>query len=133
MRLLLDTHAFAWAKALPSRLSRPAREAIVDPENEVHVSLASAWELCLKARLGKLDPSIDALIGSEAIFMDQLDASGFVLLAISATHVFETSRLPLHHRDPFDRLLIAQARCEALTIVTHDPLFTPYGVSLVAT
>jgi len=133
MRILLDTHVFAWAKALPKRLSRQARQAIVDPNNEVYVSLASAWELCIKARLGKLHPTFNALIGSDAIFVAQIEASGFQLLPIAAPHVFATRRLPLHHRDPFDRLLIAQALADGLTIVTHDPEFAPYGVALIAT
>lgn len=133
MRLLLDTHALVWAKSAPGSMTEEARAAIVDADNDVFVSLASAWELCIKSMVGKLRGNVSALIGSAATFRSQLEASGFELLPIEPPHVFETLRLPLHHRDPFDRMLAAQARVEDLVIVTRDQAFAPYGVRLLQT
>jgi len=132
VRLLLDTHTLVWAKVMPSRLSPAARSAVSDADNEVWVSLASAWELCVKARLGKLHASFDALIGSDVTFRERLEESGFDLLPILPAHVFETRFLPLHHRDPFDRMLVAQARTEGLTLVTRDPELGVYGIPIIA-
>lgn len=131
MRLLLDTHAFVWAKADPGRLREAARDAIEDPSNEVYVSLASAWELCVKATIGKLHGDVSLLVGSEKGFLGQLETSGLALLNIAPAHVFETSRLPLHHRDPFDRLLVAQALVEGLVLVTNDDSLAAYDVPIV--
>lgn len=133
MRLLLDTHVLLWVKADPGRLGDASRRAIVEPKNEVFVSLASAWELCVKAAAGKLLGNHAALIGSEDVFREQLDASGLELLPIGLSHVIETVRMPMHHRDPFDRLLIAQASIEDLTIVTADQAFRAYGARILPT
>ena len=97
------------------------------------MSLASAWELCVKVAAGKLLGNHAALIGSPQVFLDQLSASGLELLAIEPAHVFATRHLPLHHRDPFDRLLIAQAAIEGLTIVTADRVFATYGTPTLPT
>lgn len=131
MRLLLDTHALLWAKAEPARLSDEARAAIIDPANEVLVSLASGWELCVKAAAGKLLGDYGALIRDEETFRQQLEASDFELLPIDASHVFAALRLPMHHRDPFDRLLVAQAWVEDLVLVTRDDAFAAYGPRLM--
>jgi PIN domain nuclease of toxin-antitoxin system len=133
-RYLLDTHALLWAIADPARLSDEARRQISDGANEVYVSIASAWELCVKVAAGKLALSnYGALLGSAATFQAELETAGFQLLPISASHVFETQRLAMHHRDPFDRLLVAQALIEDLVLVTHDDALRPYPARLLMT
>ena len=124
MRLLLDTHTFLWWVADAPELSARARTAIARSRNECFVSLASLWELAIKSSLGKLEIS-----GSLARFIpEQLAANRFRELGIEVRHVARVARLPFHHRDPFDRLLAAQALEEELTIVSADPLFRRYGV-----
>ncbi len=117
MRLLLDTHAFLWWRS-GARLAKPARAAVEDAGNDVLVSAAVAWEIVVKRTLGKL--RFDGTV-KEAI-----DDEGFTHLPITAAHVDELAGLPPHHKDPFDRLLVAQARLEGLTIVTRDALITRY-------
>lgn len=124
VRLLLDTQVFLWWKLDDPRLVVDARETIATADL-VLVSTASAWEIAIKCRLGKLDLQED--------FERGVRESGFERLPIGFSHAAETRALGDHHRDPFDRMLIAQARVEGLTIVTHDPLFCPYGVPLVWT
>jgi PIN domain nuclease of toxin-antitoxin system len=124
VRLLLDTHVFLWWKLDDPRLVVEARDKIATADL-VLVSAASAWEIAIKCRLGKLDFHED--------FERGVRESGFERLPIGFSHAAETRTLADHHRDPFDRMLIAQARVEGLTIVTHDPLFGPYGVPLVWT
>lgn len=123
MRLLLDTHALLWALADPDRLGHEARDAIRDGRNEVLVSAASAWEIAIKQAAGRLRAPDDLL--------EVMVAAGFGSLPISARHAMMAGALPPHHRDLFDRMLVAQARAEALTIVTHDQRFSPYGVDLL--
>ena len=125
MRLLLDTLALLWALATPDRLSPRARDAIVDGTNEVFVSPASPWELVIKEAAGKLQATGD--------LRAEIDAAAFVALPITIDHALAAGALPLHHKDPFDRMLIAQATLESLTIVTRDPRFEPYGVPLLRT
>jgi PIN domain nuclease of toxin-antitoxin system len=124
MRLLLDTHALLWALADPDRLSDDAHEAVRDGRNEVLVSAASVWEIAIKRAAGKLDAPDDLL--------DVTVAAGFQSLPISAQHALLAGALPRHHRDPFDRMLVAQARAESLLIVTRDPRFAPYEVNVLA-
>lgn len=124
MRLLLDTHALLWWLA-DEGLNDQARDAIADPVNLVMVSAASAWEISIKKALGKLSAPDD--------LERQLDESGFVPLAISVAHGIAAGQLPRHHDDPFDRMLIAQAFGEGLTIVTHDKRFSDYNVALLPT
>lgn len=121
MRLLLDTHAMIWFTGEPDALAPEARRAIVDAD-VVAVSAASVWEVSTKAALGKLRPPVDDLV-------EELSAWGFELLPITPTHAWAVSRLPLLHRDPFDRMLVVQAQLEGLTIVTRDPGITQYQVS----
>jgi PIN domain nuclease of toxin-antitoxin system len=121
-RLLLDTHVFLWWKLDDQRLKVGVRDAIARADI-VFVSAASAWEAAIKARLGKLELTVD--------FAEGVKDSGFERLAIGFQHAAETRTLPDHHRDPFDRMLIAQARVERLVVVTHDPLFEPYGLDLL--
>ncbi len=123
MRLLLDTHALVWAMIDPGHLADDAVEALRDGRNEVFASAASVWEIEIKRALGKLQVPDDLI--------DALTASGFLPLAMSLKHASVAGSLPLHHRDPFDRMLIAQAQLESLTIVTRDPRFVPYGVRLL--
>lgn len=124
MRLLLDTHTLLWWVDDAPGLSRRARAAVADPENECLFSLASLWEMAIKASLGKLE--LPATI--EAFVERHLVAGGFRALAIDVAHVARVAQLPFHHRDPFDRLLAAQALEEELAIVSRDPVFKSYGV-----
>jgi PIN domain nuclease of toxin-antitoxin system len=124
VRLLLDTHALLWWLADDPGLSEAARSAVGDPRNVVAVSAASAWEMSIKTGLGKLRAPDD--------LSSELDANGFLRLAISIEHALRAGALPPHHRDPFDRMLVAQAELESLTIVTRDQRFEPYAVPLLA-
>jgi PIN domain nuclease of toxin-antitoxin system len=124
MKLLLDTHALLWWLAGDARLSRDARAAIDDRENVVFVSAASVWEVATKHRLGKLDAR--ALVGQ---FRDVLAAQGFVPLDVSIDHAERAGTLPGVHRDPFDRMLIAQAQAENLRLISNEELFDGYGLS----
>ena len=120
MNLLLDTHVLLWALDSPERLDDRARDAIRDPRNRVLVSSASAWEISIKTALGKLRFDGD-LTGV-------LKAVGFDPLAIDVEHALAAGALPPVHRDPFDRMLVAQARAEGLTVVTRDDVFESYDV-----
>lgn len=124
MRLLLDTNALLWWLA-DEGLTDQARETIADPENLVMVSAASAWEISIKKALGKLSAPDD--------LERQIGESGFAALPISIAHGLAAGQLPRHHDDPFDRMLIAQAFGEGLTIVTHDRRFSDYNVALLST
>lgn len=119
--MLLDTHALIWALAQPRRLPDRVVADIRDPGNSVHLSAASTWEIAIKAAIGKITADV-AAIAREA------RAAGFDELPISIAHTMRVRGLPSHHRDPFDRLLVAQALEEGLTIVTHDPAFGAYPV-----
>ena len=123
MRLLLDTHALIWALANPDRLSPQAAEAIRAETNDVFVSIVSPWEIAIKKSLGKLRAPDDLQV--------QLNEKGFELLQVSLRHTESLESLPRHHGDPFDRMLIAQARVEGLPIVTADPSFAGYDVTVV--
>lgn len=124
MRLLLDTHALLWWLADDPSLREAAREAIASPESAVFVSAGSAWEIAIKQALGKLRGPGDL----EA----ELESEGFAPLSITVGHALAAGALPRHHDDPFDRLLVAQAQAEGLTIVTRDPRIEPYGVATLA-
>jgi PIN domain nuclease of toxin-antitoxin system len=129
MRLLLDSHIFVWAKSAPSLLGDAVAAAIVAPQNGVFVSVASAWELWLKHARKPISPVLD---GGADGFEAALAESGFLLLDISLEHAWKAASLPMHHRDPFDRMLIAQAIGEGMTLVSSDPEFEDYsGLSLL--
>ena len=117
MRLLLDTHALIWWDE-GTGLKKSAQKAIRDAD-QVFVSAASAWEIAIKASLGRIDP--------RRSFAEAIEENGFEELPVMVRHATAVSHLPWHHRDPFDRLLIAQARVDRLTIVTRDPAFAAYG------
>lgn len=122
MNLLLDTHVLLWWLA-GARLDPPARARIADPHALVAVSAATVWEIALKGAIGKL--RVDRSI------LHHIGAGGFEPLPISLDHAEAVGHLPLHHRDPFDRMLIAQARAEGLTLVTRDPAFDAYDVEVL--
>jgi PIN domain nuclease of toxin-antitoxin system len=123
-RLLLDTHAFLWWRGDSRRLVGPAREAIASADI-VFVSAATAWEAAIKAALGRLD--VPDTIESGVV------DSGFEKLPISFSHAESAAALPSHHADPFDRMLVAQARSEGLTLVSHDRRLEPYDVTVLWT
>jgi PIN domain nuclease of toxin-antitoxin system len=124
VRLLLDTHSFLWFVLADAQLSAAARAAISDPANEVFISPATYWEIAIKVRTGKY-----ALAGSYLNFVQHnIDANDFDILPIEVKHTAVVAVLPFHHRDPFDRLLIAQALVEDLTLVSNESLFDSYGV-----
>jgi PIN domain nuclease of toxin-antitoxin system len=119
VRLLLDTHVVIWALT-GARLSKQARTAIQDPDNTVVTSAASLWEMSIKAGLGRLTMPANLL----AALVEQ----DIGLLAVSGEHALEVRDLPDHHRDPFDRMIVAQARHDGLTVVTRDPDIQQYDV-----
>ena len=124
MRLLLDTHAWLWWNQDGPELSRAARRAIASPHNECWLSMASAWDMAVKIANGKLTLEGDL----EHFLPEQMAENGFAILPIGIRHVARTVKLPFHHRDPFDRLIIAQALVEGLTVVSADRVFLKYGV-----
>jgi PIN domain nuclease of toxin-antitoxin system len=126
MRILLDSHTFVWAKSAPENLREEARAAIVDPGNDVYLSLASAWELWLKHAKKPIAGLAPVLDNGAAAFRETVRESGIELLGITLEHAAMAASLPKVHRDPFDRMLIAQAAIEHLTIATRDPVFRRY-------
>ena len=118
MKLLLDTHVFLWWRGDSRELGKAARDAMMHAGNEVYVSAVAAWEIVIKRALGKLrfDESVGEAIAEE----------GFTPLEVSVRHVDELSKLADHHRDPFDRLLVAQARVEGMSLVSADPWVLRY-------
>ncbi len=119
MRLLLDTHVLLWALAEPGRLSDAARSAIADRRNDIWVSAASTWELATKYRLGKF-PAAQVLVLGYVEHLARLDAHE---LAVSSRHALDAGLLNWEHRDPFDRMLAAQAMVESASLVTADKVF----------
>lgn len=123
MRFLLDTHAFLWWLADDPKLSASAREALASPEALLFVSAVSVGEVAIKRQLGKIQVEGDLVA--------EIAAGGFLELPITAKHAQVAGDLPRHHDDPFDRMLLAQAKVEGLTLVTRDSEFAPYGVALL--
>ena len=126
MRLLVDTHAFLWWLTGDTRLKSAVQSLIRDPANEVYLSAASLWEASIKRALGRL--RFDT-----AEITSALASGGFRELPVKALHAIAAGGLSRHHDDPFDRMLVAQAAAEGLTLITHDKAFEPYGVSVVWT
>ncbi len=124
MRLLLDTHAFLWFIGGSPRLSVAARKAIEAPENERFLSAASIFEMAIKVSLGKLTVAqpLDQILARE------IETGSFSLLPIEVRHVAVLASLPFHHRDPFDRLLAAQAQVDSLVFLSTDEAFDAYGI-----
>lgn len=123
MRLLLDTHTLLWSLVAPTRLSARAANAIEAGDSEVYVSIVSPWEMAIAKARGRMNPPDD--------LEKQLERRGFTLLPVTLPHTQMIESLPHHHRDPFDRMLVAQAQVEGLTIVTVDRLLRRYPVSLL--
>jgi PIN domain nuclease of toxin-antitoxin system len=126
MNLLLDTHAFLWAIDNSPQLSESARTAIIDGNNFVFVSAATAWEIAVKKAIGKLTIP-------QGSYLDELRVHRFTPLDITTEHALAVEMLPHYHRDPFDRLLIAQAQMERLTLITRDARIKQYAVPVIET
>ena len=127
MRLLLDSHALIWYVDSDQLLSQVAHAAITDPSNDLLVSTATIWELAIKAGLGKLTLSAPYRHWMAKAINDL----GALILPISVDYADAQMRLPNHHRDPFDRMLIAQSQLEGISLVSNEPIFDRYGVSRV--
>ena len=122
MRLLLDTHVLLWWLSDDRKLAKNARDIIANPDNDVLVSSASAWEISIKAALGRLEIELDNLENA-------IVRNSFRPLPIGTQHALTAGRLPNLHRDPFDRMLVAQASVEELRLVSHDRVFERYGLA----
>jgi PIN domain nuclease of toxin-antitoxin system len=128
LRILLDTNAWLWTVSAPERLSPQARALVEGREHELYLSAASAWEIAIKYSQGKLrmpEPPLKYV-------PSRLEQLGVLPLPIDQAHALQVSTLPMHHRDPFDRILIAQAQLEDLPILTSDPVFAAYDVRTIA-
>ena len=127
MKLLLDTHTWLWWQSAPERLNERTRELLADPDETLLFSAASSWEIGIKYALKKLE-----LSEPPGIFVpDRVARGGFTPIPIEHAHALRVAELPLHHRDPFDRLLIAQAQLESATLATGDPAFLLYDVDVL--
>lgn len=124
MRVLLDTRIFVWWLASDRKLPKAAEPIILDPANEIHVSAGSVWEITVKSGLGQIqvDP---------ALVVAAIAESGFQELPVTSRHAIEVATLPKHHRDPFDRLLVAQSRIEPMHLLTHDRQLAAYGSTVL--
>lgn len=127
MKLLLDTHTFIWWDSEPTRISPAALSLLVQPENEILLSLVSLWEIQIKAQLGRLELRIPLV---DITLRQQLD-NGLLLLPIVLEHILELDNLPWHHKDPFDRMLIAQGRTEGATLISCDAAFGSYDCQVI--
>jgi PIN domain nuclease of toxin-antitoxin system len=127
VRLLLDTHCWLWAMCSPERINLKVRKILENPETELYLSAASVWEASIKQALGKLKVPEPL----DKYFATRMREERVYELAISVRHAARVGELPHHHRDPFDRILIAQAQCESLPIVTADPAFKKYDVKSI--
>ena len=126
MRLLLDTHAFLWRVFDDARLSPAASDLISDPAAEILFSAVSSWEIAIKARTGRLDlpPDVSEFVA------DQVHRNRFAVLGVELSHALRVHALPDHHRDPFDRVLVAQAQVEAVPLLSRDSQLGAYEVEL---
>lgn len=128
MRILLDTQVWLWMQSAPARLGPRALAVVVDPENDLLLSAASSWEIAIKHALGKL-----RLPAPPPEYVpSRMQASGTNALPITHAHALQVASLPAHHRDPFDRLLVAQAQVESLPVLTADPQIGRYAVEAIA-
>jgi len=124
VRILLDTHTLLWTALSPEHLSRKAAEEIADPENVALVSAASAWEIATKVRLGKLRGAEDF----ERDFLPAVESAGYTFLSIDAAIALRAGRLTGDHRDPFDRMIAAQAIADDIPIISADPKLDSFGI-----
>ena len=127
MKILLDTHIFIWMATEPERLSTDLADKIVNPQNSIFLSIVSIWEMQIKVALGKLDLMSDLEITIDS----QVKSNRIQLLLIDLQHIYALKNLPSHHRDPFDRLLIAQSQIEQMTLATVDRLFDLYEIDII--
>lgn len=127
MDLLLDTHVFLWWVNDADELAPKWRKAIANPDNRCHLSVVSCWEMAIKSSLGKLTLAQPL----ERFIPEQLQLNDFRLLDLDFRHICKVESLPFHHRDPFDRLLIAQASVEKMTILTADSEFSRYSIKII--
>ncbi len=127
MNYLLDTHTFLWWIDNDTRLSKTAREVIVNPDNEIVISVISTWEIIIKYSLGKIELSESP----KDYIEEMLAVNEFTVLPIKLAHTFKIAELPNHHKDPFDRLLIAQSQIEQIPIVTLDKQIIKYPVQTI--
>jgi len=127
MKYLLDTHAFLWFVSDDKRLSSKAKSIIQDSNNEIYFSAASAWEMSIKAKLGRLKFGRNL----ESFIIEQLTANSFGPLAITIPHSLYTEKLPQIHKDPFDRMMISQTKVENMVLITGDKKIREYKVSIV--
>lgn len=127
MRVLLDTHTFLWLDNDPDKLSPKVVSICADPSNTLLLSVASIWEMQIKLQLGKL--TLPAPLAD--IVANQIKNNQIELLSVQFPHVLQLANLPLHHKDPFDRLLIAQSLFESATMLTSDPLIKQYSVPII--
>lgn len=127
MRILLDTHVWLWMQAEPDRLSDETRAIVEHLDNELLFSAASSWEIAIKHAIGRLSLPADPM----EYVPDRIRSSGVTPLAIEHSHALRVAGLPPHHRDPFDRLLVAQAQVEDVPILTVDPALDPYDVEIL--
>jgi PIN domain nuclease of toxin-antitoxin system len=125
MKVLMDTHVFIWWDSDPDKLTPSARAACQDRANMLLLSVASAWEIQIKLQMGKLHLRLP-LAG---VIAGQQQTNNIQLLPVALAHVLALQELPSHHKDPFDRLLIAQANIEEAVLVSHDPVFARYPVN----
>ncbi len=123
-KYLLDTHYILWAMKNPENITKPILEIIENPENVIYVSRASLWEIAIKLKIGKLE-----ILDSLRNFRNDVGDNNFIWLTIEDEHIFETLEIPLmpNHRDPFDRLILAQAKSEQLILITDDQKFKQYS------
>jgi len=121
MKLLLDTHLLLWAAGEPGRLPAPARALIEDPANELIFSAASLWEIAIKRQLGRNDFRVDP-----RLLRRGLRDNGYLELPVTSEHALATDSLPPIHKDPFDRILVAQATVEGMVLLTVDPVMARY-------
>jgi PIN domain nuclease of toxin-antitoxin system len=125
VRLLLDTHAFLWFITNDSRLTPTAQTLIADSDNDILISPASYWETAIKISIGKYPLSVSF----ETFITRGIEGNGFKVLSIEPRHAAALTSMPFHHRDPFDRLLVAQAHVEGIPVVSSDAILDHYGIS----
>jgi PIN domain nuclease of toxin-antitoxin system len=127
MKLLLDTHTFLWLDGSPERLSATALAACEDPSNQLYLSVVSAWEIQIKYQINRLELDVPL----EEMIQGQQDANDLSIIPVELHHIYTLQQLPLHHNDPFDRLLIVQAKAEQMRLVSADGQFRPYVADLI--
>ena len=128
MSILIDTHVFLWAGGIDGRLARGARELLEDPAIPIFFSAASAWEIAIKWSKGRLDLPVEPV----ELVRETVAAAGITPLTVSMRDACSVGNLPFHHKDPFDRLLVAQAKNNGLRLMTADPVLEKYDVDVIA-